>query len=588
MKRIQAVGLLLAAVAALLAVAVAAGAPAALGGIDVTPRQPVPVTPDPTATAPLLPEESPTPDPLVQPPTPTPAPPVPPQEPPLPAPVEGQAPLTETQPITEPNVVVEEVLPEEVAPQDAPPQDAFQPELPPEEGQAPVPEGVAWADPLFRPKVDELVQPLFDNGYAVGFAIAFIEGGETLTLGYGETARGSGQTPDGATLFQIGSLTQTFVGAHLADMVRRSVVRLEDPIHMYLPPTLAVPAWGDRNITLGDLATHRSGLPPYPPGYLSDQFAPAGSDYTATDMLTWLSGYRLTRPPGERYEYSPLGMALLGYILGNVNAAPSWEDAALAQIMAPLDMRDTRSVVSAEQRARLARGHRANGEPVVLERMGILSPAGSLLSTTDDLGIWVRATMGLVETPLRDSLLGAASRQAAAEPGVDAGLGWLRLAPPNADAVFADSVSLGFSASILFDPAVQRGVIVLGNQASAINRDLAVRLYGLLARQEVQPLPVRTAIPMDPAALVKFTGEYQVAAGAPAARVALYADGLLRLAMPGGAWLALYPEDEAGSFFIKGAPSGQEAVVFALTPEGIVTGMSVSLGGQPLTLAKVR
>jgi len=50
-------------------------------------------------------------------------------------------------------------------------------------------------------------------------SVGVIHGGETRTSFYGETRLGSGQSPDGNTLYEIGSITKVFTALVLADMV---------------------------------------------------------------------------------------------------------------------------------------------------------------------------------------------------------------------------------------------------------------------------------------------------------------------------------------------------------------------------------
>ena len=70
-----------------------------------------------------------------------------------------------------------------------------------------------------------------------------------------------GVKPD--SVFEIGSITKTFTGLVLAQMVEQKTVRLDEPVRELLPKgTVAQPA--GKEITLLDLSTHRSGLPRNP------------------------------------------------------------------------------------------------------------------------------------------------------------------------------------------------------------------------------------------------------------------------------------------------------------------------------------
>src|SRR5262249_57325843 len=88
-----------------------------------------------------------------------------------------------------------------------------------------------------------------------GLAIGVWKDGERRVFIYG-TAK-----PD--SLFELGSISKTFTGLMLAQMVVQGKVRLDEPVRELLPPgTVTKPP--DSEITLLDLATHHSGLPAMP------------------------------------------------------------------------------------------------------------------------------------------------------------------------------------------------------------------------------------------------------------------------------------------------------------------------------------
>ncbi len=118
--------------------------------------------------------------------------------------------------------------------------------------------------------------------------------------GAGIVARGP---VNGATQFEIGSVTKGFTALLLAEMVLKGDVALDDPARRYLP-SVPLPMNG-RAITLEDLATHTSGLP----------FMPDPLPATKTDIYRFLAGYKPKQAPGANWDYSNLGYWLLGEAL---------------------------------------------------------------------------------------------------------------------------------------------------------------------------------------------------------------------------------------------------------------------------------
>src|SRR5271166_5725974 len=102
-----------------------------------------------------------------------------------------------------------------------------------------------------------------------GVTIGIVDHGEKQVFSYGTSK------PD--SIFEIGSITKTFTGLALAQMVEQGKVKFDEPVRQLLPAgTVAKPAGIE--ITLLDLATQHSGLPPMP-----DNFNPADKDNPYAD-----------------------------------------------------------------------------------------------------------------------------------------------------------------------------------------------------------------------------------------------------------------------------------------------------------------
>jgi CubicO group peptidase (beta-lactamase class C family) len=91
----------------------------------------------------------------------------------------------------------------------------------------------------------------------------------------------------------------------------------------------------------------------------------------------------LTRPPGKTYEYSNLGMGLLGHALA-LRAGVKYEDLVIDRLCRPLGMASTRMTLDDVLQSRLAQPH-SDGRPVPVWEDYTLPGAGSFLSTADDM-----------------------------------------------------------------------------------------------------------------------------------------------------------------------------------------------------------
>ena len=167
-------------------------------------------------------------------------------------------------------------------------------------------------------------------------------------------------------MFEIGSITKVFTAAILADMVARGQVRLDDPVAQLLPATVKVPSRNGRRITLLDLATQSSGLPRLPTNFAPKDSANPYADYGDQQLYDFLSGYELPRDPGATYEYSNLGMGLLGHALAR-KAGMSYEQLVSRRVLAPLGMKETAITLSPALRPRLVPGHGDTGQVVAAQ-----------------------------------------------------------------------------------------------------------------------------------------------------------------------------------------------------------------------------
>src|SRR6266540_1767120 len=96
-----------------------------------------------------------------------------------------------------------------------------------------------------------------------------------------------------------------------------------------------IPARNDRQITLLALVTQSSGRPRMPANFTPRDSTNPYADYSVQQMYAFLSGYQLTRDIGATYEYSNLGVGLLGHALA-LKAGMSYEQLVTRRILAPL------------------------------------------------------------------------------------------------------------------------------------------------------------------------------------------------------------------------------------------------------------
>jgi CubicO group peptidase (beta-lactamase class C family) len=271
-------------------------------------------------------------------------------------------------------------------------------------------------------------------------------------------------------VFEIGSVTKVFTAAILAEMAARGQVRIDLPVASFLPEHVRVPRQVRRDITLLDLVTHRSGLPRMPSNFFPADVSNPYSDYTMEQLYEFLSQHELEHEIGVRWEYSNLGMGLLGHALA-LRAGVTYEQLVWERILEPLGMRETGIDMALPEGAPIAQGHGATAQPVPGWEMPTLAGAGALRSTALDMLDFAAANIHSEGHPLSEVLR---TTHEVRMPGVAEGLsmcmGWLlNQRHPDRPILWHNGGTGGFHSFIGLDQQNGRAVVVLTNGIQSID-----------------------------------------------------------------------------------------------------------------------
>lgn len=340
---------------------------------------------------------------------------------------------------------------------------------------------------------------------ATGIVVGIADASGRRIVAYGIGSKLASKPVDGDTLFEIGSITKVFTAQILADAVARGAVKLDDPVSKFLPTTVKMPERSGRAITLADLSTHYSGLTRLPGNLTSTDMQNPYASYTVADMYFFLSGHTLRRDPGAEFEYSNLGVGLLGHVLA-LQAKMDYESLVRARVLDPLAMKSTAIALSPELKARMAQGHNAKLEPVPNWDLPALAGAGALRSSANDMLNFVSAHAGIGKSdPVLASML--ATRRSMPGGG-EIGLGWMI---GKNGIVHHGGGTGGFQSFAGFDPKTRTAVVVLSNaQALGGVDDIGQHLLDASVPL-VPPKKERKEISFDPKKFDPFIGNYQLA-----------------------------------------------------------------------------
>ncbi|MDQ3977030.1 MAG: beta-lactamase family protein [Thermoproteota archaeon] len=335
----------------------------------------------------------------------------------------------------------------------------------------------------------------------VSIVVGVITPNGTSVSGYGNISKADSTKVNGDTIFEIGSFTKTFTAALLADMVKRGIVNLDDPIEKYLPSNnVTVPSYNGHKITLENLATHTSGLPDIPKEVVDNR------TYSTQQAYNFISNSSFVSEPGTRYSYSNIGVGLLGHAL-SLKAGMPYEQLVRDRTLNVLGMNSTGIITTPhpDLPTAKAKGHVGGKEISFTLLPEIIQSTGAGYSSANDLLKYLSANMGLIDTKINDILQvthlirhpsTTAYFNQTALPSITHdlmdvynGLVWeIYTNFGGKDTVVSKDGGIdGYSTFVMFNPTKQIGLVVL---CSCDGPDISAALLGRLLYLWIRAVPV--------------------------------------------------------------------------------------------------
>lgn len=178
------------------------------------------------------------------------------------------------------------------------------------------------------PQIDILLSEAAAQGFS-GAAIVELNGEIVFAGGYGWADREARRPFTIDTVAQIGSITKSFTGAAIADLVRRGLVDLDQPAGRYLPGAAEPGA----SVPLRMLLSHRSGMSEY----CGDDFnARTSAEVRSVCMAAPLDQ---EMSASDRTAYSNTAYSVLAAIVEQVSGE-TIEHYVASHLLAPAGIRD--------------------------------------------------------------------------------------------------------------------------------------------------------------------------------------------------------------------------------------------------------
>ena len=294
------------------------------------------------------------------------------------------------------------------------------------------------------------------------------------------------------------------------------------------------------------------------------------ADYTVEQMYAFLSGHELRRDIGEEYEYSNLGVGLLGHVLARVGGG-SYEDVVRERILEPLGLSMTGITLEGDMRDWIAEGHNQQGKVVPLRNLPTLAGAGALRSNVRDMLTFLAANIGPPESQLERSMRASHEVRKNITPQMSIGLNWHVRNVGDENILWHNGGTAGFHTFIGFDPDKGVGAVVLTNSVHGTD-DIGFHL--LNTDVPLAPAPQeRFEIEVGEEVLETYVGEYELAP--TFSIVVTLEDGALFVQATAQPKFPVFAESEA-KFFLKVVDA---QVSFTKDDSGAVTGLILHQGG---------
>src|SRR5256714_5516340 len=256
------------------------------------------------------------------------------------------------------------------------------------------------APPAFPPAVQRQFQQVLDQTVAnpnVPGAIVgiWVRGRGTWIRTAGLADRATKRPMQVQDYTRIGSLTKTFIGTLILQLVGEGKLGLDDPIQRWAPE---VP--NAQHTTVRELLNMSSGLYNYSGDkqWARQAFAPTGQvlarQWAPAQLVRVAIAHKPYFPPGQGYHYSNTNTILLGMIIEQITGRPV-QDVLRTRILQQLGLTHTIFPTTMAMPSPHVHGYSADGGPLTevntTANMSWGWTAGAMISTLADLHTWVQA-----------------------------------------------------------------------------------------------------------------------------------------------------------------------------------------------------
>ncbi len=298
-------------------------------------------------------------------------------------------------------------------------------------------------------------------------SFAFIRNGEVSYYGLKRTNDSISSFENSKNVFEIGSISKVFTSNIFASFILQDKVGIDDNINDYLDYDIKDNAL----ISFKSLANHTSGLPRLPNNLKASYSREKTNVYKKEDLDIYIKdSLEINIKTKGKFVYSNLAVGLMGYVLSKIENV-GFDALYSSYIFSKYNM-DNTTIDSRKSNELLVKGLSNTGNELENMYLDALAPAGSVISSVEDL-----AKYGLAQFDNSNNDLELIRRKTfKLNNRVSLGLGWFILKAKKNIWFNHDGNTGGYSSSMFIDVENKNGVIILTNVDTEYTSNLGLRL----------------------------------------------------------------------------------------------------------------
>jgi CubicO group peptidase (beta-lactamase class C family)/predicted negative regulator of RcsB-dependent stress response len=335
---------------------------------------------------------------------------------------------------------------------------------------------------------EEFARSQMEKDKTPGITIGFYKDDYTWAKGFGYADLENKVPATANSAYRLASITKTFTGVAILQLVEKGKMRLDEEIQTYLPyyPKQKWP------VTVRQLLTHVGG---------GQEGSGLGPEYvTPRQVVERIAKYPIQTEPGTKFIYTTSGYNLLGAAIEEMTGQ-SFGDYMRENIWQPLGMSDTRMNSERELIANRVRGYIVeNGQVKNIPFIDVSSRfgGGGAIGSVPDLMKWARG-LDAGKTLAKESvelMYTPVATTGGRWIGISDGewyytLGWLQFPLNGQCALWNDGGQIGTNTALLRIPSKNLVIAFASNQQEVNRMAYLRRLYELITGEPF-------AIPFQP------------------------------------------------------------------------------------------